>query len=62
MWVGDRNKKQFQGDGWEGQQEHLIGSQIPRGKVICACFFFKNNFAYICHFTVCVYIEDHIGN
>lgn len=29
--------------------------QIPKGKVVCACFFFLNIFAYIYHFIVCIY-------
>lgn len=61
MWVADRNEEQFQGDGWEGQQEHLIGSQTPRGKVICACFFFLI-ILHIFAILLCVYIDDHIGN
>lgn len=42
------------GDGQEGQQEHLLRSQTQRGRDLCMVFF-KNNFAYICHFIVCIY-------
>lgn len=54
--VGSYGDRAVPGDGWGGQQGRFIGrSQTLRAKVICAWVFFLNNFAYICHFIVCIY-------